>query len=80
MRLIAQATGRPITHRLDTASARLLTAEDAKLSRLDPAEVPHEPLVVMTAEFIGSEGAVVEYGADIGGPGRTGRTAPEVTR
>ncbi|GAA1008564.1 GntR family transcriptional regulator [Streptomyces sp. F-3] len=80
MQLIAHATGRPITHRLGTASARLPTAEDAKLPQPDPAGVPHEPPVVMTAEFIDSEGAVAEYGVGIGGPGRTGRTEPEVTR
>ncbi|QFQ98359.1 GntR family transcriptional regulator [Streptomyces phaeolivaceus] len=80
LQLIAQATGRPITHRIDTASARLLTAEDAELLELDPAEPPTEPVVVMTAKFVDSEGNVVEYGVDLGGPGRKWRTESEVAQ
>jgi DNA-binding GntR family transcriptional regulator len=72
--------GRPITHRFDTASARLLTREDAELLELDPAKAPKKPVVVMTAKFVDSEGAVVEYGVDLGGPGRTWQTDSEVTQ
>ncbi|MGY3204067.1 GntR family transcriptional regulator [Streptomyces sp. TE5632] len=79
LQLIAQATGRPITHRIDTASARLLTPEDARLLELNAAQPPAEPVVVMTAKFIDSESNVVEYGVDLGGPGRTWRTESEVT-
>lgn len=79
LQLITQATGRPISHRLDTASARLLTAEYAQLLELDPQSPPTEPVVVMTAKFVDSEGSVVEYGVDLGGPGRTWRTESEVT-
>ncbi|MGW3272314.1 GntR family transcriptional regulator [Streptomyces kronopolitis] len=78
LQLIAQATGRPITHRIDSASARLLTPEDAALLELDPAKPPTEPVVVMTAKFVDSESNVVEYGIDLGGPGRTWRTESEV--
>ncbi|MFE5126217.1 GntR family transcriptional regulator [Streptomyces sp. NPDC056669] len=78
LQLIAQATGRPITHRIDTASARLLTPEDAELLELDPAKPPTAPVVVMTAKFVDSEDNVVEYGVDLGGPGRTWRTESEV--
>ncbi|WP_369035812.1 GntR family transcriptional regulator [Streptomyces adonidis] len=78
LQLIAQTTGRPITHRIDTASARLLTPEDAELLELDPAKLPTEPVVVMTAKFVDSESNVVEYGVDLGGPGRTWRTESEV--
>lgn len=80
LQLIAQATGRPITHRFDTASARLLTPEDAQLLELDPEAAPRDPVVVMTAKFVDSEGTVVEYGVDLGGPGRTWQTASEVTQ
>ncbi|MGM0345870.1 GntR family transcriptional regulator [Streptomyces sp. Adlamb9] len=80
LELIAQATGRPITHRIDTASARLLTSEDAGLLELDTAKPPAEPVVVMTAKFVDSEGNVVEYGVDLGSPGRTWRTESEVTK
>jgi DNA-binding GntR family transcriptional regulator len=79
LQLIAEATGLPISHRIDTASARLLTAEDAELLELDPENPPTEPVVVMTAKFIDSEGNVVEYGVDLGGPGRTWRTESEVS-
>ncbi|MDT3398895.1 GntR family transcriptional regulator [Streptomyces sp. B1866] len=80
LQLIAEATGRPITHRIDTASARLLTPEDAELLELDPAKPPAEPVVLMTAKFVDSEGSVVEYGVDLGSPGRTWRTESEVTQ
>ncbi|MGW0703920.1 GntR family transcriptional regulator [Streptomyces sp. NPDC002867] len=80
LQLIAEATGLPISHRIDTASARLLTAEDAELLELDPENPPAEPVVVMTAKFIDSEGNVVEYGVDLGGPGRTWRTESEVSQ
>lgn len=79
LQLIAEATGLPISHRIDTASARLLTAEDARLLELDSENPPAEPVVVMTAKFIDSEGNVVEYGVDLGGPGRTWRTESEVS-
>ncbi|MGW2329233.1 GntR family transcriptional regulator [Streptomyces sp. NPDC001700] len=80
LQLIAQATGRPISHRIDSASARLLTPEDAELLELDPAKPPTEPVVVMTAKFVDTEDNVVEYGVDLGGPGRTWRTESEVTQ
>lgn len=78
LQLIARATGRPITHRIDTASARLLSPEDAALLELDPANPPAEPVVVMTAKFVDSESNVVEYGVDLGGPGRKWRTESQV--
>ncbi|WP_405409746.1 GntR family transcriptional regulator [Streptomyces decoyicus] len=78
LQLIAQATGHPISHRIDTASARQLTAEYARLLELDPDNPPAEPVVVMTAKFVDSEGNIVEYGVDLGGPGRTWRTESEV--
>ncbi|MGW5047177.1 GntR family transcriptional regulator [Streptomyces griseoluteus] len=80
LQLISQATGSRITHRIDTASARLLTPEDAQLLELDPATPPAEPVVVMTAKFVDSESNVVEYGVDLGGPGRTWRTESEVAQ
>lgn len=78
LQLIAQATGQPITRRIDSASARLLEPADAKLLELDPANPPAKPVVVMTAKFIDGTGQVVEYGVDLGGPGRTWLTESEV--
>ncbi|MER6217418.1 GntR family transcriptional regulator [Streptomyces sp. NPDC001674] len=80
LQLIAQATGRPITHRVDTASARLLTPEDARLLELNPEKPLTDPVVVMTAKFVDSAGHVVEYGVDLGSPGRTWRTESEVAQ
>jgi len=79
LQLIAQATGHPISHRIDTASTRPLTQEYVELLELDPESPPVEPVVVMTAKFVNSEGNIVEYGVDLGGPGRTWRTESEVT-
>lgn len=78
LQLIAEATGHPISHRVDTASASLLTAEYARLLELTLDDAPTDPVVVMTAKFVDSEGNVVEYGVDLGGPGRTWRTESEV--
>ncbi|MEU9334366.1 GntR family transcriptional regulator [Streptomyces sp. NPDC048290] len=80
LQLITRATGRPIIHRVDTASARLLTPKDAELLELNPEECPTEPVVVMTAKFVDSDSNVVEYGVDLGGPGRTWRTESEVSQ
>ncbi|MEU6984090.1 GntR family transcriptional regulator [Streptomyces sp. NPDC046324] len=79
LQLIAEATGHPISHRIDTASASLLTPELAQLLELDPDNLPTKPVVVMTAKFVDSEGSIVEYGVDLGGPGRTWRTESEVS-
>lgn len=80
LQLIAQITGKPITHRIDTVAARLLTSEDAELLELDSAKPPREPVVVMMAKFVNSAGDVVEYGVDLGSPGRTWQTESEVTQ
>lgn len=79
LQLIAKVTGNPISHRIDTASAHLLTTETALLLELDPDNPPSDPVVVMTAKFVDSEGEIVEYGVDLGGPGRTWRTESEVS-
>lgn len=57
----------------------MLTPEYAQLLELAPEHPPTDPVVVMTATFLDSEGNVVEYGMDLGGPGRTWRTESEVT-
>lgn len=80
LQLIAQITGSPITHRIDTVAARLLTPEDAELLELDAAKPSREPVVVMMAKFVNSAGDVVEYGVDLGSPGRTWQTESEVVQ
>ncbi|MFJ7626470.1 GntR family transcriptional regulator [Streptomyces sp. NPDC097595] len=78
LQLIAHATGHPITRRIDTASSSRLTPEHARLLELDLDDLPADPVVVMTAKFLDSEDTVVEYGVDLGAPGRTWRTETEV--
>jgi DNA-binding GntR family transcriptional regulator len=78
LELIAEATGRPITHRVDSASSRITTREDAQLLELQPNTMA--PIVVMTAKFTNIDGKVVEYGVDLGGPGRTWSAHSEITQ
>ncbi|MFE2632087.1 hypothetical protein ACFXDP_29785 [Streptomyces sp. NPDC059374] len=56
LQLIAEATGRPTTPGIDTTSAR-------RSPRRTPSSwswAPREPVAVMTAKFVDSEGTVVE--------------------
>lgn len=50
LQLITQATGNPISHRIDTASTHLLTPACARLLELDPDGPLAELVVVMTAK------------------------------
>lgn len=78
LELIARATGRPIIHRVDTASSRLTTPEDAELLELQPGTMAS--VVVMKAKFRDTDGKVVEFGEDLGGPGRTWSAESEVSQ
>ncbi|MGL4743722.1 MAG: GntR family transcriptional regulator [Dermatophilaceae bacterium] len=78
LQLISQATGKKITHRVDTVSASFLTPEIARLLEISGDNAQPEPVVVMTAKFVDSDGHVVEYGVDLGSPGRTWRAESEI--
>ncbi|MFD4096684.1 GntR family transcriptional regulator [Streptomyces albidoflavus] len=74
--LIARATGRRVETRVDEEGARLATKDDLALLGL-PAETV-AAVLVMTVQFLDIDGDVLEYGVDIGAPGRTRRTTSEV--
>lgn len=67
--LIARRTGRHAVKRHDETAARIATAEDAKLLELQPDAL--EAILVLTVQFLDSEGRPLEYGVDLGAPGRT---------
>ncbi|MEU3787520.1 GntR family transcriptional regulator [Streptomyces sp900129855] len=76
--LIARATGRNVVKRVDEETARIATARDLELLELEPNTVA--AILVLTARFLDADGEPLEYGVDLGAPGRTRRTTTEVTR
>ncbi|MFD7498315.1 GntR family transcriptional regulator [Streptomyces sp. NPDC059832] len=76
--LIAEATGRQVEQRVDEETARIATKEDLELLELDAETVA--AILVLTAKFLDVDGQVLEYGVDLGAPGRTRRTTTEVSR
>ncbi|MFB7076488.1 GntR family transcriptional regulator [Streptomyces sp. NPDC056308] len=76
--LIAEATGRKVTQRVDEETARIATAQDLQLLELDAKTVA--AILVLTARFLDADGQVLELGVDLGAPGRTRRTTSEVLR
>lgn len=76
--LIAEATGRQVEQRIDEETARIATKEDLALLELEPGTVA--AILVLTARFLDADGQLLEYGVDLGAPGRTRRTTSEVLR
>ncbi|WP_327713745.1 GntR family transcriptional regulator (plasmid) [Streptomyces sp. NBC_00464] len=76
--LIAEATGRQVEQRVDEESARIATEEDLELLELDAETVA--AILVLTARFLDADGQLLEYGVDLGAPGRTRRTTSEIRR
>ncbi|MFE4692105.1 GntR family transcriptional regulator [Streptomyces sp. NPDC056749] len=76
--LIADATGRQVEQRIDEETARIATKEDLELLELDAETVA--AILVLTARFLDVDGQLLEYGVDLGAPGRTRRTTSEVLR
>ncbi|MEU2564841.1 GntR family transcriptional regulator [Streptomyces longispororuber] len=76
--LIARATGRQVVRRVDEESARIATSQDLELLELEDGTVA--AILVLTAQFLDADGEVLEYGVDLGAPGRTRRTTSEVRR
>ncbi|CAL9677808.1 hypothetical protein SUDANB105_08119 (plasmid) [Streptomyces sp. enrichment culture] len=66
--LITNHTGRPVARRISAIWARLTTPSDAAL--LEIAEDTRAAVVVMTVRIIDAGGVTIEYGVDVGGPGR----------
>ncbi|WP_331718851.1 GntR family transcriptional regulator (plasmid) [Streptomyces sp. NBC_00161] len=76
--LIADATGRRVVQRVDEETARIATAGDLELLELEAGTVA--AILVLTARFLDADGELLEYGVDLGAPGRTRRTTSEVLR
>ncbi|MFD6823341.1 GntR family transcriptional regulator [Streptomyces sp. NPDC060085] len=76
--LIARATGRHAVKRADEEGARIATARDLELLELESDTVA--AILVLTSQFLDADGELLEYGVDLGAPGRTRRALTEVTR
>ncbi|MFF5188732.1 GntR family transcriptional regulator [Streptomyces sp. NPDC000345] len=76
--LIAQATGREVVKRVDEETARIATKQDLQLLELESDVVA--AILVLTARFLDADGDVLEYGVDLGAPGRTRRTTSDLAR
>ncbi|GHB75829.1 GntR family transcriptional regulator [Streptomyces xanthochromogenes] len=66
--VITRHTGRPVVRRVSSMWARNTTPADA-----GPLEIPEDTraaVIVLTVRVIDSAGVVIEYGVDVGGPGR----------
>ncbi|MEU1377973.1 GntR family transcriptional regulator [Streptomyces triculaminicus] len=74
--LIASATGRHCVRRHDEEAARIATEQDLELLELEQDTVA--AILVLTARFLDADDQVLEYGVDLGAPGRTRRTTSEV--
>ncbi|MFI8769501.1 UTRA domain-containing protein [Streptomyces sp. NPDC053792] len=75
--LIARKTGRHAVQRVDETAARIPTAEDTELLELVPGTT--EAILVLSSRFLDSEGRPLEFGVDLGAPGRTRVEVAEVT-
>ncbi|MFI1568500.1 UTRA domain-containing protein [Streptomyces sp. NPDC020490] len=67
--VIARTTGRRAVKRDDETSARIATPEDRELLELAPGSA--EAILMLTALFRDREDRPLEYGVDLGAPGRT---------
>ncbi|AVH61857.1 MULTISPECIES: GntR family transcriptional regulator [Streptomyces] len=76
--LIARATGRQVARRMHEEGARIATAQDLELLELETGTVA--AILVLTARFLDADGEVLEFGVDLGAPGRTRRFTSEEER
>ncbi len=74
--LIGAAIQSPAVQRIDRETARIATAEDLRLLGIGPSTVA--AILVLTACFLDASGRTLEYGVDIGAPGRTRVISSEV--
>jgi len=66
--LITRHTGRPVARRYSAMWARITTPADAA-----PLEIPEDTkaaVTVLTVRVVDTSGMTIEYGVDVGGPGR----------
>ncbi|MFE6713981.1 GntR family transcriptional regulator [Streptomyces sp. NPDC057695] len=76
--LIAQATGRQVVMRVDEETARIATSQDLALLEMEAGTIA--AILVLTARFLDADGEPLEYGVDLGAPGRTRTTTSQVLR
>jgi DNA-binding GntR family transcriptional regulator len=76
--VIARVTGRTAVRRKDTTSARIATDEDLQLLEL-PGDIGAAAILVLTSAFYDQQGRPLEYGVDIGAPGRTRADESDIT-
>ncbi|MFH9871583.1 GntR family transcriptional regulator [Streptomyces lydicus] len=67
--LIARQMGRRVAARQDTTAARLATDEDISHLELEPGTVA--AVLVLSSTFLDAHQQPLEYGVDVGAPGRT---------
>ncbi|MFD7868481.1 GntR family transcriptional regulator [Streptomyces sp. NPDC059783] len=66
--LITRQTGHPVSRRYSSMWARITTPADAA-----PLEIPEDTkaaVTVLTVRVVDTSGMTIEYGVDVGGPGR----------
>ncbi|NUK84964.1 GntR family transcriptional regulator [Streptomyces lunaelactis] len=66
--VVTRLTGRPVARRISSMWARITTPADA-----GPLEIPEDTqdaVIVLTVRIIDISGMTIEYGIDVGGPGR----------
>lgn len=66
--VITRHTGRPVAQRFSSMWARITTPADA-----GPLEIPEDTraaVIVLTVRVVDTGGVPIEYGIDVGGPGR----------
>ena len=76
--LIAQTTGRRVVRRVDEETARIATPQDLACLELDANTVA--AILVLTAKFLDADGELLEYGVDLGAPGRTRKITSEIVQ
>ncbi len=75
--LIARSTGRHAVRRRDETAARIATADDLRLLELPPDTTA--AVLVLHSKFVDAQGRLIEYGVDVGAPGRTRKDVSEIS-
>lgn len=75
--VVAAKTGRRPVHRRHMTGARIATPDDLGLLELSASTVA--AILVLTTEFADTDGLVIEYGVDLGAPGRTRTDVEDVS-
>lgn len=66
--LITRHTGRPVAHRYSAMWPRITTPADTAL--LEIPEDTRAAVIILTVRIVDTSGMTIEYGVDVGGPGR----------